>query len=124
MLPPPPLFVSMSTNEDLLASIQKRVEDAMAMANEFTSPAECVAAAVAVMLENERTVALSPVIAFINDRPSFRTAMRNTSSDPDYHRWSGHAEARAVLAGKLGLTAPDKPGEQAVPQTTVEMSAG
>lgn len=101
------------TFTEYLASIEARVADAMTVAEQNgISPAAAVAAAVAVMLETERTAALSPVIEFINDRPNFIVAMRNCpGADADYYRWSGHAEARRVLAGKLNMTVPHEPGE-------------
>lgn len=58
------------------------------------------------------------VLAFINMRPEYVTALRNTpgnADQTDYHRWSGHAEARRQLAGLLGLTVPHEPGTVAKP---------
>lgn len=50
------------------------------------------------------------VIAFINERPGYVQALRNTTGDDDsqadYHRWTGHAEARRQLAESLGLPTP------------------
>lgn len=56
------------------------------------------------------------VVAFINERPSYVSALRNSgAADADYHRWSGGAEARRQLATTLGLTVPHEPGEKAEP---------
>lgn len=56
------------------------------------------------------------VLAFINERPEYITAMENCHVDKvdDYGRWSGHAEARRQLAERLGYEAPNSPGETAV----------
>lgn len=54
---------------------------------------------------------------FVNQRPEFVTAMRNTPGDQnqaDYWRWSGHAEARRTFAAALGVRAPHDVGEKAV----------
>lgn len=51
---------------------------------------------------------------FIDQRPEYITALKNTRGDDsqaDYYRWSGHAEARRQLAQKLGWTVPHEPGE-------------
>lgn len=51
---------------------------------------------------------------FINERPGYITALRNTPGDgsqADYYRWQGHAEARRQLAQKLGWTVPHEPGD-------------
>lgn len=55
------------------------------------------------------------VEAFINQRPEYVTALRNTRGDgdqSDYYRWSGHAEARRQLATTLGVKVPHEPGER------------
>ena len=56
------------------------------------------------------------VLAFINERPNYITAMKNTPGNQDqsdYWRWSGGAEARRQLATALGLSVPHNPGEVA-----------
>jgi hypothetical protein len=56
------------------------------------------------------------VLAFINQRPEYVQALRNSrGAGADYHRWSGHAEARRQLATVLGLTVPHEHGQHAVP---------
>ena len=56
---------------------------------------------------------------YINERPTFVEAMRNTSGDEvnmsDYYRWAGHAEARRQLAEQLGWTVPHELGETTRP---------
>lgn len=50
---------------------------------------------------------------FINERSEFVTALKNSSgNDADYHRWSGHAEARRQLAEDLGWTVPYEPSDR------------
>ena len=49
------------------------------------------------------------VEAFINERPGYITALKNTrgtDDQSDYHRWQGGAEARRQLANALGWTVP------------------
>jgi hypothetical protein len=56
------------------------------------------------------------VLAFIDQRPGYVKALKDTNGaddDPDYWRWSGHAEARRQLATALGLTVPHNPGDRA-----------
>lgn len=45
------------------------------------------------------------VEAFVADRASYITAIRNCHPDNqhDYNRWQGHAESRRQLAEQLGL---------------------
>lgn len=60
---------------------------------------------------------------FINQRTEFVQAMRDTRREDDqadYFRWSGAAEARRQLAGKLGWTVPHEPGEQTEVKTEEE----
>jgi len=57
--------------------------------------------------------------AFINQRPGYITALKNTRGNDslgDYWRWSGHAEARRQLAESLGWTVPHNPGETTRPE--------
>lgn len=54
------------------------------------------------------------ILAFINERPGFITAMKNTKgtdNSADYWRWSGHAEARRQLATVFGYTVPHNPSD-------------
>lgn len=66
--------------------------------------------------ERELAVVFAPVLAFLNQRPEYVTALKNTPGDgdqADYHRWQGHAEARRQLATSLGMTVPHNPGDRA-----------
>lgn len=56
---------------------------------------------------------------FINDRPAYIQALRNTPGDvdqSDYYRWTGAAEARRQLAQALNWTVPHEQGEKTVPK--------
>lgn len=56
--------------------------------------------------------------AFINQRPGYITALKNTRGEDrqgDYWRWNGHAEARRQFAQSLGWTVPYNPGETTRP---------
>ena len=62
---------------------------------------------------------LSCVEHFINERPGYITALketRGTDDQSDYHRWQGHAEARRQLAQTLGWTVPHNPDETTTPE--------
>lgn len=55
------------------------------------------------------------VLAFINQRPEYVAAARNTPGDQDqtdYYRWQGHMEARRQLAQALGYTVPYEHGDK------------
>ena len=61
----------------------------------------------------------SAVEAFINERPEYITALKNTrgtDDQSDYWRWQGHAESRRQLAQALGWTVPHNPGETTRPE--------
>lgn len=61
----------------------------------------------------------SAVEAFINQRPEYITALKNTrgtDDQSDYWRWQGHAESRRQLAQSLGWTVPHNPGEATSPE--------
>lgn len=61
----------------------------------------------------------SKVEAFINQRPEYIQALKNTRSGDDmsdYSRWNGHAESRRQLAQALGWTVPHNPGETTRPE--------
>lgn len=61
----------------------------------------------------------SAVEAFINERPGYITALKNTrgtDDQSDYWRWQGHAESRRQLAQALGWTVPHNPGETTRPE--------
>ena len=60
----------------------------------------------------------SAVVAFINERPGYITALKNTrgtDDQSDYWRWQGHAESRRQLAQSLGWTVPHNLGETTCP---------
>lgn len=61
----------------------------------------------------ELEAAAEKVAAFVADRAEYITAIRGCHDSADYQRWQGHAEARTVLASKLGLPIawPTEPGE-------------
>lgn len=62
---------------------------------------------------------ISNVEAFINHRPEYIHALKNTRSGDDmsdYSRWNGHAESRRQLAQALGWTVPHNPGETTRPE--------
>lgn len=62
---------------------------------------------------------ISKVEAFINQRPEYIQALKNTRSGDDmsdYSRWNGHAESRRQLATALGWTVPHNPGETTRPE--------
>ena len=61
--------------------------------------------------------ALAPVLSFIDQRPEYVKALKDTGGDDDqsdYGRWSGHAEARRQLAVRLGMSVPHEPGDRTV----------
>lgn len=61
----------------------------------------------------------SKVEAFINQRPEYIHALKNTRSGDDmsdYSRWNGHAESRRQLAQALGWTVPHNTGETTRPE--------
>ena len=56
---------------------------------------------------------------FINDRPAYIQALRNTPGgvdQSDYYRWTGAAEARRQLAQALNWTVPHEQGEKTTPR--------
>lgn len=60
----------------------------------------------------------SAVEAFINERPGYITALKNTrgaDDQSDYWRWQGHAESRRQLAQSLGWTVPHNTSETTCP---------
>ncbi|MGW5518496.1 hypothetical protein, partial [Nocardia africana] len=53
---------------------------------------------------------------FINERTMYVDALKSdTTGGDDYHRWSGGAEARRQLAGRLGWTVPHEHGDKTSP---------
>ena len=62
--------------------------------------------------------ALATVFAHIDQRPEYVTALRNSTdtTNGDYGRWSGHAEARRQLAEALDMTVPYEHGETTQPK--------
>lgn len=83
------------------------------------TPSEDGDQTVADLVAAERDRALAPVLAFVNKRPEYVTALKNTPGEgdqADYWRWQGHAEARRQLAASLGMTVPHNPGDSARPQ--------
>lgn len=74
--------------------------------------------AIETYLTAAQPVVNSAVEAFINQRPEYITALKNTrgtDDQTDYHRWQGGAEARRQLAEALGWTVPHNPGETTHP---------
>lgn len=62
-----------------------------------------------------RAEVLAPVIAFINQRPEYINAMKNSQTDDaDYYRWTGNAEARRQLATTLGVQVPYNYGDRII----------
>lgn len=65
--------------------------------------------------EDELRRDMARVVAFIDQRPGYVAAARNTPGDvdqADYHRWQGHMEARRQLAQSLGYTVPYECGDK------------
>ncbi|MBF6671570.1 hypothetical protein [Glutamicibacter sp. FBE19] len=68
---------------------------------------------------NQNLELVNSVESFINQRPEYITALKNTrgtDDQTDYHRWQGGAEARRQLAETLGWTVPHNPGETTRPE--------
>lgn len=64
---------------------------------------------------------------FINQRPEFITALKNTPGDSDqtdYDRWQGHAESRRHLCTTLGVKVPHHPGDFAALADPTGQTAG
>ena len=94
----------MSADLDLQA-VKKLVESGKSLPPDY-----------ALFLINAIESYVNGVASFINQRPEYITAMKNTrgsDSQGDYCRWSGHAEARRQLAEKFGYTVPHESGEVA-----------
>lgn len=84
--------------------------------NAYRDVAEAAVSAYLAALPAPRTI--TTVEEFINQRPEYITALRNTrgtDDQADYHRWQGGAEARRQLAQALGWTVPRNPGETTQP---------
>ena len=70
-------------------------------------------------LATARSVRREVVVEFINERPDYVNALEQNGGDlGDKQRWRGNAEARRMLATRLGLSVPHHRGERTEPSTS------
>ncbi|MGW5519063.1 hypothetical protein [Nocardia africana] len=98
-------------NEQAWQIVSGKRAEATAWAAWFAAERDQARARIA-ELEAER----GKVRDFINERTMYVDALKSdTAGGDDYHRWSGGAEARRQLAGRLGWTVPHEHGDKTSP---------